>query len=156
MKNYLKNALIGFIVGLLLIPITFVELYYAGGIETYLKEVITFENYMYINFIIPIYSTLIGVALTTFVNMVSTLKDKEWDLKSSIRVSFKLVIALLAAILAVYLVSQLFINKVSETVQSLINANSVISMFLILTVHAIEEGIEIRKINKKIKEKNKE
>ena len=152
MKNYVKNALIGFMVGLLLIPITFVELYYAGGIEMYLKEVVNFENYMCISIIIPTYSTLIGIALTAFVNIASTLKDKEWNLKSSIRVSFKLLIALLAAILAVYLVSQLFINKVSESIQALINANSIISMFSILTVHAIEEGKEIRKINKKLKE----
>lgn len=152
MKNYVKNALIGFMVGLLLIPITFVELYYAGGIEMYLKEVVNFENYMCISVIVPIYSTLIGIALTAFVNIASTLKDKEWNLKSSIRVSFKLLIALLAAILAVYLVSQLFINKVSEAVQALINANSIMSMFSILTVHAIEEGREIRKINKKLKE----
>ena len=152
MKNYVKNALIGFVVGLLLIPITFVELYYAGGGEMYLKEVVTFENYMCISVIVPIYSALIGLALTAFVNIASTLKDKEWNLKSSIRVSFKLLIALLAAILAVYLVSQLFINKVSESIQALINANSIISMFSILTVHAIEEGKEIRKINKKLKE----
>ena len=152
MKNYVKNALIGFMVGLLLIPITFVELYYAGGVEMYLKEVVTFENYMYISVIVPIYSTLIGIALTAFVNIASTLKDKEWNLKSSIRVSFRLIIALLAAVLAVYLVSQLFINKVSESIQALINANSIISMFSILTVHAIEEGKEIRKINKKLKE----
>ena len=152
MKNYVKNALIGFMVGLLLIPITFVELYYAGGIEMYLKEVVNFENYMCISVIVPIYSALIGLALTAFVNIVSTLKDKEWNLKSSIRVSFRLIIALLAAVLAVYLVSQLFINKVSESVQALINANSIISMFSILTVHAIEEGREIRKINKKLKE----
>ena len=152
MKNYVKNALIGFMVGLLLIPITFVELYYAGGIEMYLKEVVNFENYMCISVIVPIYSALIGLALTAFVNIVSTLKDKEWNLKSSIRVSFRLIIALLAAVLAVYLVSQLFINKVSESVQALINANSIISMFSILTVHAIEEGKEIRKINKKLKE----
>ena len=152
MKNYVKNALIGFMVGLLLIPITFVELYYAGGIEMYLKEVVNFENYMCISVIVLIYSTLIGLALTAFVNIVSTLKDKEWNLKSSIRVSFRLIIALLAAVLAVYLVSQLFINKVSESVQALINANSIISMFSILTVHAIEEGKEIRKINKKLKE----
>jgi len=152
MKNYVKNALIGFMIGLLLIPITFVELYYAGGIEMYLKEVVNFENYMCISVIVPIYSTLIGLALTAFVNIVSTLKDKEWNLKSSIRVSFRLIIALLAAVLAVYLVSQLFINKVSESVQALINANSIISMFSILTVHAIEEGKEIRKINKKLKE----
>ena len=152
MKKYVKNALIGFVVGLLLIPITFVELYYAGGVEMYLKEVVTFENYMYISVIVPIYSTLIGIALTAFVNIASTLKDKEWNLKSSIRVSFRLIIALLAAVLAVYLVSQLFINKVSESVQALINANSIISMFSILTVHAIEEGKEIRKINKKLKE----
>lgn len=151
MKNYVKNALIGFVVGLLLIPITFVELYYAGGVEMYLKEVVTFENYMCISVIVPIYSALIGLALTAFVNIVSTLKDKEWNLKSSIRVSFRLIIALLAAVLAVYLVSQLFINKVSESVQALINANSIISMFSILTVHAIEEGKEIRKINKKLK-----
>ena len=152
MKNYVKNALIGFMVGLLLIPITFVELYYAGGIEMYLKEVVNFENYMCISVIVLIYSTLIGLALTAFVNIVSTLKDKEWNLKSSIRVAFRLIIALLAAVLAVYLVSQLFINKVSESVQALINANSIISMFSILTVHAIEEGKEIRKINKKLKE----
>lgn len=151
MKNYLKNALIGFIIGLLLIPITFVELYYAGGIEIYLKEVVNFENYMCISGIVPIYSVLIGIALTAFINIVSTLKDREWDLKSSIKVSFKLVIALLAAVLVVYLVSQLFINKVSDAVQALINANSIISMFSILTVHAIEESIEIKKINKKLK-----
>ena len=152
MKNYVKNALIGFMVGLFLIPFKFVELYYAGGIEMYLKEVVNFENYMCISVIVPIYSALIGLALTAFVNIVSTLKDKEWNLKSSKRVSFRLIIALLAAVLAVYLVSQLFINKVSESVQALINANSIISMFSILTVHAIEEGKEIRKINKKLKE----
>ena len=75
----IKNSLIGALIGLLMVPIILMELYYFGGQDAYLSEVISFKNLQNIILTTVIYGFTFGVLITlpTFIKKVKSIKNSE-------------------------------------------------------------------------------
>ena len=144
MKNYLKNALIGALLGLMVIPVTLMELYYWGGNNAYLTEIVYFDNFQMMVLSTIIYGCLIGILLT-FSNFIKKVKYINEDLKNVLQAF--IVIILVTVLLYVFPYFNL-----SETVNKLIIFNTVILIIIIIVSVLIYNSIQINKINKKIKE----
>ena len=144
MKNYLKNALIGALLGLMVIPVTLMELYYWGGNNAYLTEIVYFDNFQMMVLSTIIYGCLIGILLT-FSNFIKKVKYINEDLKNVLQVF--IVVILVTVVLYVFPYFNL-----SEIVNKLIIFNTVILIIIIIVSVLIYNSIQINKINKKIKE----
>ena len=145
MKTILKNALIGALIGLVMVPIIFMEIYYFGGQNAYLSEVIHFKNLQNTIIILMIYGLTFGIILTlpTFIKKVKCIKSSE------IKDVLQMIISVILVIIQLSIVSFL---KLSEIIDTLITFNTVIFFVISAIVFIIYNSIQVKIINKKIKE----
>lgn len=155
MKNYVKNTLIGLIIGLILVPITFVELYYFGGETAYITEIIYFKNFINIFIVMPVFGVFVGITTRFLGNIIMKFDDKEFSIKRSLILGLKLLIYIIIIVFLLSIISELLMTKISETVISLIILNITITIIFLMIGSIVIDSIRIRKINKKLKE-NKE
>ena len=145
MKKILKNSLFGALIGLLNVPILLIELYYFGGNKTYLLEVVAFENLQRIICSTVLYGFGFSIVLTlpTFLNESKLIKNV--DVKNVLKVC-------MSAFLIIIMLPVIPYFKLSESVNSLIILNTIITFILIMIPVFVYNSIQIQKINKKIKE----
>lgn len=151
MKNYLKNALIGLVIGLILIPITCVELYCFGDEITYITEVINFKNFMKFCILMPVIGILVGLATRFLGNFLMKFNDKEVSIKKAFVLGLKFFIYIILIMFLLSIVSELLMTKLSETVITLIIFNTTVTIIVLMIGSIICDSNRIRKINKKLK-----
>ena len=144
MKKYLKNALIGSLLGLLIIPIMLIELYYWGGYEAYLSEVVYFNSFLNTTISTMVFGGLIGI-LITFSGFVKKVKYINEDVKNVLHI---VIITVLVSIM-LYVTSCF---NLSETVDTLTTFNTVVILIVLMISVLVYNSIQVKKINKKIKE----
>ena len=169
MKKYLKNGVLGVIIGLAFIPIIYLELYYIDT-GSYMKELTNLSN---INVLKELILIIIGIGFSTGLLIASFLefleKNKKIEFKNnqfsnSIAKCFKLIamffiIILVQAVFIKWIDTYIFNKILSEEVIQLIILDVICSLPVCSILFVINQAIkyiEVNKINKKLKEKKDE
>lgn len=169
MKKYFKNGVFGVIIGLALIPIIYLELYYIDT-GSYMKELTNLSN---INFLKELILIIIVIGFSTGLLIASFLefleKNKKIEFKNnqfsnSIAKCFKLIamffiIILVQAVFIKWIDTYIFNKILSEEVIQLIILDVICSLPVCSILFVINQAIkyiEVNKINKKLKEKKDE
>ena len=152
MKKYLKNVAVAILINVAIIPAILLQAYYIGGESCYYSEVIDPKNLENLVTFMTLSGAWYGFYLTLFVNTVINVEKNKESVKPVLFAIKTLVIAILVAL--VLIVPVLF-NIFSDTMLSLIELNACIIFIILMMTTIIKESSEIKKINKKIKEKNK-
>lgn len=167
MKKYFKNGVLGVIIGLALIPIIYLELYYIDT-GSYMKELTNLSNINVLKelvLIIIIIGFSIGLLIASFLEFLEDNKNIEFknnQFSNSVAKCLKLIaiffITILAQTLLVKLIDTYIFNKIlSEDVIQLIILNVICSLpvcSVLFVIHQTIKYIEIAKINKKLKMNN--
>ena len=143
-KKTLLGALIGTLIGLLIIPTILIEIYYFGGEDAYLLEVISFVNLQKIIITTIIYNFALGALLTLPILIKQTKIIKNHELKNV----FQLFLSIIIVGIMLYILPYL---KLSEIINILMTFNILILVILLMNSSFIYNSIQIRKINQKLK-----
>lgn len=167
MKKYLKNGVLGIIIGLALIPIIYLELYYIDT-GNYMKELVNLSNINVLKELILIIIVIgfsMGLLVTSFLEFLETNKKVEFknnqfsnSLIKCLKLIATLFIVIVAQIVSVKLIdTYIFSNILSDNIFQLVILNIVccVPVCSVLFVFSqLIKYIEVNKINKKLKEKN--
>lgn len=165
MKKYLKTGILGVIIGLALIPIIYLELYYIDT-GSYMKELTNLSN---INVLKELVLIIIVIGFSTGLLIASFLefleKNKKIEFKNnqfsnSIAKCLKLIamffiIILVQAVFIKWIDTYIFNKILSEEVIQLIILDVICSLPVCSILFVINQAIkyiEVNKINKKLKE----
>ena len=151
MKKYLINVAVAILINIAIIPAILLQAYYIGGESCYYSEVIDPKNLENLVTFMTLSGAWYGFYLTLFINTIVNVDKNDITLKKSIFFSIKLLVVAILIILVLAVPE--FINIFSETMIALIQTNSCFIFIILMMTTIIKETSEIRKINKKLKEK---
>ena len=96
MKKYFKSALIGFTIGLTLVPILFFELFYIAGEEIYITQISNFKNFQTINISLILFGITIAIIFTAVGNIYKNLNKTNKDPKNILMFYLKILVSVFA------------------------------------------------------------
>lgn len=153
MKNYLKSVCFGALMGIALIPIMFLQIYYWAGQEQYLYEISRIKNLECLLIITPILGILIITFAKILVNLGSSLENSNKTIKESIKYWIIQLFIMYGSLSLVAAIPEL-VSIFSENIKILITLNYCLGLIFAAVIFIIIKVFEVRKINKKIREIN--
>lgn len=152
MKKYLKNVAVAILINVAIIPAILLQTYYIGGENYYYTEVLNPKNLENLVTFMSISGAWYGFCLTLLINTILKVEKNRETVKV---VSFSVKTLLIVLLVGVGFYVPELLNLFSETIITLIQTNTCIIFIILMMTTIIKETSEIKKINKKIKEKNK-